>query len=223
MDLIKDYFLEANPNPERVGCPDEATIQALAEDRLPVRHPGRLHMAVCSECFCEYRGIRLKWLGARSSRHRVLRWAIAASLTLLTVGGGVWELQHLRAVRLSATMASVTPIETQIDLFNAGTFRGAANATHELQPAILPTAVVHLHLTLPRFSDPGSYRVMVLKEKSADRVIAKADGVARDVGGQAILDVSLDLRAANSGAYVLATASDKGSGYYYYPLNLRSR
>jgi hypothetical protein len=39
VDFIKDYFLEANPNPERVGCPGEATIKALAEDRLPVSHP----------------------------------------------------------------------------------------------------------------------------------------------------------------------------------------
>jgi len=39
VDIIKDYFLETNPNPERKGCPDEATLQGLAEDRLPVSHP----------------------------------------------------------------------------------------------------------------------------------------------------------------------------------------
>lgn len=62
MDVINNFFLESNPNPDRVGCPDESTIKALAEDRLPVTHPGRLHMARCSECFAEYRGFRLKWM-----------------------------------------------------------------------------------------------------------------------------------------------------------------
>ena len=87
MDFIKDYFLEANPNPERVGCPGEATIKALAEDRLPVSHPARLHMAACSECFAEYRGFRFNWMETRKARRKVLAWAIAASLTLFAAAG----------------------------------------------------------------------------------------------------------------------------------------
>ena len=61
LDLMKDFFLEANPNPDRVGCPDEQTIRALAEDRLPPGNPARLHLASCSECFTEYRGFRGDW------------------------------------------------------------------------------------------------------------------------------------------------------------------
>lgn len=56
MDLIKQFFLEAFPNPERVGCPDEETLMALAEGRLPPGHPALTHVSSCSECFAEYRG-----------------------------------------------------------------------------------------------------------------------------------------------------------------------
>ena len=55
---MKDFFLEANPNPERIGCPEERTLRALAEGRLPASHPARLHLASCSECFAEFRGFK---------------------------------------------------------------------------------------------------------------------------------------------------------------------
>ena len=60
-ELLKDFLLEAFPNPERKGCPDVQTIKALAEDRLPPGHPARLHIGSCSECYGEYRNYRLDW------------------------------------------------------------------------------------------------------------------------------------------------------------------
>ena len=68
MDLMKDFFLEANPNPERIGCPEERILRALAEDRLPASHPARLHLASCSECFAEFRGFRVDWEQSRKAR-----------------------------------------------------------------------------------------------------------------------------------------------------------
>jgi hypothetical protein len=55
MDLIKDFFLEAFPNPERADCPAEEVLRFLAEGRLPPGHSALLHIASCSECFREYR------------------------------------------------------------------------------------------------------------------------------------------------------------------------
>jgi len=222
VDFIKDYFLEANPNPERVGCPDEATIKALAEDRLPVRHPARLHMAACSECFAEYRGFRLKWLETRKARRKVLAWAIAASLTLFAAVGGIWESRHPRtaAAPVFETMANA-PLNVQVDLFNAGTFRGTDGGINELQSVILPAAFVHLKLKLPRFSDSGQYEVLVSKDKTATHVVAKAAGRAQEMNGQEILDVTLDLRAATNGSYFLATVRGEDAGAYYYPLTIK--
>jgi len=60
MDLLKEFLLEAFPNPDREGCPDEETLIALAENRLPPAHPARLHLGSCSECYAEYRGCCLE-------------------------------------------------------------------------------------------------------------------------------------------------------------------
>lgn len=221
MDFIKDYFLEANPNPERTGCPDEATIRALAEDRLPVSHSGRLHMAGCSDCFAEYRGFRLKWLERRKGRRRALFWAIAASLTLFAAGGGIWEFQNLRSgLHPASETAANAPVDAQMNLFNAGTFRGANDGVNELQSVILPAALVHLAVTLPRFSDAGQYEVLVSKDKTATQIVAKATGRTQEMNGRVILDVTLDLRAARSGSYFLATVRGEDAGAYYYPLTI---
>ena len=58
---MKDFLLDTFPNPERKGCPDDKTLEALAEDRLPAEHPARLHVGSCSECYAEYRHYRLDW------------------------------------------------------------------------------------------------------------------------------------------------------------------
>jgi hypothetical protein len=219
VDFIKDFFLEANPNPERVGCPDEPTIKALAEDRLPVSYPGRLHLAECSECFAEYRGFRQKWLDARKGRRRILAWAIAASLALFVAGGSAWEFQHLHAG--NADMASSVPVESHVDLFNAGTFRGPNDRINELQSVILPPAVVHVSLTLPRFSDPGKYKILVSKDKTASQIVASSTAITQEIHGREILDFKLDLRAARDGSYFLATVRGEDSGTYYYPLAVK--
>jgi hypothetical protein len=222
VDLIKDYFLDANPNPERVGCPGETTIKALADDRLPVSHPARLHLAACSECFAEYRGFRFNWMEARKARRRVLAWAIAASLTLFAAGGGFWESRHLRtaASPILETTANAH-VNAQVDLFNAGTFRGTDGGINELQSVVLPAAFVHLTLTLPRFSDSGRYEVLVSKDKTASQIVAKAVGQAQQTNGREILDVVLDLRAASNGSYFLATVRGKDAGAYSYPLTIK--
>lgn len=223
MDLIKDYFLKAHPNPQRVGCPDELIIRGLAEDRLAASHPGRLHMAECSECFAEYRGFRLKWVKASKGRREVLTRAIAASLTIFAAGEGFWEYQHIRAGASPVDVASSMPVESQVDLFNAGTFRGPVDGINVLQSVTLPAAIVHLHLTLPRFSDEGEYAVLVSKDNAGSQVLAKAAGFTTEMSGREVLDVTMDLRSAKSGTYFLATVRGADNGTYYYPLTVKQR
>jgi hypothetical protein len=55
---MKDFLRASFPNPERKGCPDEDTLQTLAEDRLPLDHPALLHVGSCSECYAEYLHMR---------------------------------------------------------------------------------------------------------------------------------------------------------------------
>jgi hypothetical protein len=68
MDLIREFFLEAFPNPDRVGCPDEETLMALAKEGLPIDHPASLHVGSCSECFAEFTGCCLELENASAGR-----------------------------------------------------------------------------------------------------------------------------------------------------------
>lgn len=95
LDIVRQFFLEENPNPERVGCPTEETLRAAAENRLPLNDPARLHMADCSECFAEYRGYRLDWERKQAAKRRFIGWAVAAALLICVVGGSFALRRHV--------------------------------------------------------------------------------------------------------------------------------
>ena len=220
MDLMKDFFLEANPNPERIGCPEEQTLRAVAEDRLPASHPARLHLASCSECFAEFRGFRGDWEQSRKARRRIIGWAVAASL-IVASSVGVWEYMHAGAGHQAAVqMASTKPVDANVDLFNVGTVRGQADDANALKEVSLPAAIVHLSVTLPRFSESGRYEVLVSRDRFGNQVVAKGSGDAIANAGKVIAGVTLDLRAAKPGAYFLTTVRGSDNGMYYYPVQI---
>jgi len=66
--FINQFLVEANPNPERKGCPREQTIKALAEDNLSMSDLAGLHLGSCSECFSEYSHYRVDWEESRRSQ-----------------------------------------------------------------------------------------------------------------------------------------------------------
>jgi hypothetical protein len=221
VDLIKDYFLEANPNPERTGCPDEQTLQGLAEERLPVSHPARLHLASCSECFAEYRAYRLAWKDAPKAKPRLAPWAIAAGLAL-ACGGGFWAIEsHRGHENVPVQVASIKPVDANVNLLDAGTVRGAEEDTSPLQQVSLPAAVVHLSITLPLFSQTGPYEIRVSKDKAGRQLVAQGAGEAVENAGNTEVKVVLDLRAAKAGMYFLATVRNADNGVYYYPLKIK--
>jgi hypothetical protein len=222
LDFIKDYFLEANPNPQRMGCPSEEILKAIAEGRLPANHTSRLHLTTCSECFAEFRGYRADLEESWRSHRKVVGWVIAASL-ILASGGGLWKYERVRVEHRAAvqTAAMVVPVEALVDLFNVGTYRGLDDGTNELQQVLLPAAVVHLSVILPRFSQAGRYEILVSKDKAGSLVVAKGAGDAIGIDGKVIIKVTLDLRAAKAGAYFLATVRGADNGMYYYPLKIK--
>src|ERR1700744_5737927 len=117
---MKDFFLEANPNPDRIGCPEERTLRALAEDRLPASHPARLHLASCSECFAEFRGYKGDWEQNRKKRLEVIGLAVAACLLVMS-GIGLQQYPHRRSDRPSVPIASSQTATADVDLFDVGT------------------------------------------------------------------------------------------------------
>ena len=226
MKPIRQFFLEANPNPERQGCPDEKTLKDIAENRLPADHPARLHLASCSPCFAEFRSFKGQFEAGQSSRRRILAWSIAACLLVAIGLFGVKSLFRKSETNVVKRGAQTGPgqlvaTERTIDLFNHGTIRGSDPSP--LDAVSLPSALVHLHLILPRFSDPGSYVVAVAKDRAGTAIVARGNGKTEADGNRLLLDVQMDLRGAQAGSYFLATVRESDNGTYYYPLNVQGR
>ncbi len=232
-ELLNDFLLEAFPNPERKGCPGEQTLRAFAEDRLPSGDPTLAHVSSCSECYAEYRHYRQDWkeaskkpVAASSARQPVTSvwkakpWAIAAGI-LFVVGSGLYVANQYH-VQPAPIASSVGPVAANVDLFNAVTVRGggADDAPMPLQEVSLPSSVVNLHVTLPRFSESGAYGIVVAKDRAGTDVVARGLGNAVDVAGKVSVTVTLDLRRAAPGMYFLATVRGSDNGTYYYPLKV---
>jgi hypothetical protein len=239
-DLMKDFLLEAFPNPQRKGCPGEITIKALAEDRLPANDPARLHLASCSECYAEYRHYLqdrkeseqrptaelpqqpvVRVPKAQKRRPFNVFWALAAAIVVICAGVVVFKLGRPQPAPLVQTASS--PVNANVDLFNAPTLRGGGEGDDSalLQEVSLPAAIVHLSITLPRFSQSGEYVVAVYRDRAGQQIVAKGSGNAIDNGGKVGVDVTLDLRNAKPGAYFLATVRGSDNGTYYYPLKVK--
>lgn len=238
---MKEYLLTTFPNPERKGCPDEETVKGLARRKLPLNDPALLHIASCSECYAEYRNYRLDLEEGQGPQtlakgpvrvsspklHKVPIFpvAIAAGLALLCVLAGyvIHRNQQANGDRHAsgAQIASNTPVPATVDLSDATTLRSGNDEPNPLPEVTLPATVVRLSVLLPRFSQTGSYTILVSKDRIGQQVAAVGSGATSESQGKVTVNATLDLRGATPGAYFLATVRGSDNGTYYYPLKVK--
>ena len=214
-DLIDKFFLKANPNPEREGCPGRDTLNAIAKNTLSVEHPARLHLASCSPCFGEFQ--QLKEVH-RTSRLKSKKLALLAALAASVLFGVVGLRLLIR--NGSAPIATIaSPLVRTIDLYNVGTVRGFEPGRIG-DSVLLPATAVKLRLILPRFSQPGPYRIGVVRDKSGKAILAEGTGTTIADGPRQVVTVMLNLRSAPSGSYLLSTTHGDDEASYYYPVKV---
>ncbi len=243
---LNDFLLEAFPNPERIGCPDDETLKAYAEDRLPPGSPVLPHVSSCSECYREYLHYRQDWKDSKGtasdakpasvsepipsyppkqqprSEKSSRGWAIAAGLLVILGGGLFFAVEHRSTAPAGALVATdAAPVPVNVNLYDAVTTRGSSDEPTPLQQVSLPSSIVNLSVTLPRFSESGPYQVLVSKDRAAKEVVARGVGQASEADKKVTLTVSLDLRHAAPGMYFLATVRGSDHGTYYYPLKIK--
>jgi hypothetical protein len=214
-DVIEKFFLKANPNPERTGCPGRDTLKAIAENTLSLQHPARLHLASCSPCFEEFQ--QLKDLH-RASRLKVKKNILLATLAASFLLGGVGFRLLIRNASAPVATISSSLVRT-IDLYNVGTVRGV-EPSRISDTILLPATAVKLRLILPRFSQPCQYRIGVVRDKSGKAVVAEGAGATVADGPRQVVTVALNLRTAPSGSYLLSTTHGDDQASYYYPVNI---
>ena len=150
-------------------------------------------------------------------RHRLSAFA-AVGLACLLIGFLTATIWHHRSTRPTSIQSA--ELRRTLDLSEYGTPRG--EETVYVPDLSLPAALVELELILPRLSDPGNYFVMVAPDKSGQNRIACAKAVAVGNDPRTLLTVTLDLRSAKPGKYILSTEREGEGGPYFYPLTIES-
>src|SRR5205823_4543235 len=86
LEAGRRYFSTAFPNPDRVGCPGQDILKAIAFRRLEreIAKQWDEHMSHCSPCFNEYMAFRE--VARRSTRVLALA-AVAAVIILVVIAG----------------------------------------------------------------------------------------------------------------------------------------
>lgn len=217
----REYYATAFPNPERVGCPDAGTMQALVRRQVDRATQEQIdaHMMQCSPCFNDY--VRLRGARERSARRGKLV-AIAALIALVV---GSWMaaryLEERGQVRQPKSVQSnaATYQADLLDLRNKGALRGAEGNGNEAA-AVLPPAPLELSIYLPTGSEPGDYEVQLTQ--GPGQPLLKAQGQASLQDHIAVLELKLDLRQLRPGLYLLWIRQGDSS-WSYYPVLVRAK
>ena len=140
-DPIDELRRTAYPNPERKGCPDAATFDALRSRRIAFDDPVWEHIEHCSPCYCEFAEIRQAHFEEekKSDSRRVIRAGLLVIvLVLLGAGLYLWRrsaTEHQTMIAANHKEAAVLNFEDGSELRSA---RG--NAPH---PPIPVCSICH--------------------------------------------------------------------------------
>lgn len=227
LDRLEAYTRRQSSSERTPDCRDDSFLQAYAAnpDRFALSDPAVTHVSSCNYCMPRLLQMRAAGYAARSLRQRVA-WAVALSAAFLVMGflaATYWSHPH-PAIQQAPQSADLQPTanltERTLDLTEYGTYRGAGEEPAK-PPLILPAALLHIDLILPRFSEAGMYSIMVAADRGGKDRLACVSGQAITAGGRTAIDFVLDLRSAKPGDYLLLTQLKGLDDSYSYPLKVQ--
>jgi len=224
-DPIEQAFLNAYPNPQRIGCSTKEILSKIARKQLPVESSALEHVTQCSPCFRDIKAFQAEWQRAQSRRRRFA--AIAATLAIVSAGSVYllvrqpWKLDSTPSIAHSKSSPPVTevpPTTLETAVLNFETLSGergifpGLNRAAELQR--LPQNQLSLSIYLPKGSEPGKYQVKLLKTKSDQVALMEAAGTARIETGLTVLLLTVDFSHLKPGTYAIAFRRELGAWHY---------
>ena len=216
---IEEILLTGFPNPDRVGCPPSAVIEALGQKKIGRDDPAWEHIWNCSPCFKDFKVIRDARLAEIEGRYRAQRrrrnLVLAASVLVCAIVLAALFYRNIGVLRGGAAVVA-------IDLTNAGIVRGDAEDNARVL-AELPTRLDEIHLKLPVFSQRGRYVVAILQSKSQNAAVALGSATTTGTDVNPSLVLTFDLSGTKPGRYFLATRLEEQGqqdAVYYYPVQI---
>lgn len=201
------------PNPERIGCPDAGTLDAVAGRHLSIPNLDDVidHIATCSPCFAIYTLYRKRYCSRKNRNRSITGAAVLVALM------GTWLLVHpfLSRHRGDTTqIARVAPRTAVLDFRNRTSERSdQAQSPGPIEVPHLHRSVLNLQIRLPLGTEDGQYSVQF--RNSSGGLATQTTGTARWDGAAETLFARIDLRRTDPGAYTVAIRKD-GSSWRQY-------
>ena len=214
---LESYTRRQPSGDKTPDCVDDAFLKAYAERPGGVSLSDRRvdHVTSCNYCLgqiLQFRATRPARVSL-SFRYATLAVVGLACLLIGIVVANVWNRKHPAVVQMQSA-----ELHRALDLSQYGTYRGAQ--VPSTPPLHLPAALLRLDLVLPRLSPPGTYYIMVAADKNGLNPVASAKGTAAGNDQRMVVTVSLDLRSAMPGKYVLSTQLQGEDAPYSYPIQI---
>ncbi len=183
------------PNPNRVGCPSNEILRAMASRKLEIEQVKNWieHLGTCSPCFREYTELRkqVEW------RRKAAYVGIAAAVVLVVLAFGWWRQRTIHPVVITAHHHVVA------DLRNRMILRGDEGTKPGQGPLVFERGIDDVSIYLPEGSRAGTYEVAIFREELG-KPVTRTTAVARMEKDLTAMNVTLDLSRVASGHYFLA-------------------
>jgi hypothetical protein len=225
IEALRQAALSNYPNPDRVGCPDQKTLEAVARRQVPLMDPVIDHVWQCSPCAQEV--TRLRGAASRKKRYWVAAGAMAAAIAVVSIAlvrqNPVSESVATKASPPPASAPSPSPVVAQastatLDLRPFSPTRGAEKKTATALQ--LKRANVALTLYLPVGLEEGRYDLRVMDDQFQTRLTQTVSATFSDHIVK--IDTNLDLTNLSVGRYVLALRP-AGENWRTFPLIVKEQ
>lgn len=213
---IENILLNANPNPERSGCPAREELISLALRVRGADDPLWAHVSECSPCYADVRELQARHDVPLEPKPRSMWLGLAAAAALFVVTGGTWYFVSVNSPPPPAVVAQALP-STVLDLRPYAVSR-SEEAAKPVGSLSLGRKVQMVVLVLPLASAEGEYAVRILDAELDPRLSTSA--VAALVNGDTSITKELDLTELQAGRYTLAIKREP-EDWRLFPIEIR--
>ena len=227
VQLGKSCSNYAYPNPDRVGCPEDSILRAMAfrDPAIPISDLPISHVVSCTPCYrtyCEYRK-QAVWR-TRFEYAAVSMGIVAVLIAALLIAKSFWTPKGEPSLSVNAPerqapssgndKTDTTPllVKAALDLRDQSIPRSDDPATTRRPAQILPRAFIDLTAQLPFASPAGEYQVGVFQLDQRPLVRAPAQAEIQD--GMTLLKARINLSNVQAGRRLFGVKHGNGDWVY---------
>lgn len=215
---LRQHVLIGFPNPRRDGCPDHATLRAMAFRVKTLQLSSHLvsHVASCSPCFRDYSSLR------KSVKHQRITKIMVGIAASLLIAAGIFVLRPRPEDQNPPSPPPIaqTPVPTPTPVATvvvnlASLVRTRGQGTANTDRVTLPAKRLRVKFLMPIGSEPGRYEVQIIR--SGGDVVIDTAATAGINDGVTSFEVEVPLETLKSSSLTLLVRPP-GLTWQRYPI-----